>query len=293
MGAPALFFCRVPPTAAGRGDLPPTGGPGLEPIRPACSPTGERTPAPPDVGWGRAAAQVARPHGGGDLCPRPLAGGGRPPFRPLGPPPPVDRARAGCTPPSPATGRFTPPFRQPQGVKFERPPHTESGDDLLHSAPAQKAAAAGEPQFCRQTPHPRRLFNRWKGRPRQGQPDARPQGGSPPAVPALQPSARPSPSPANAFQSTGAVRPARPHRGAGNGLPPFTGRWLRSGLPPPPAGNCRSICPSARRQNRWSCWRCITCWSGQRAAERRRFARPPPGRRFALDPPGPAKPRGR
>lgn len=143
MGAPALFFCRVPPTHAARGDLPPTGSPRLEPLRPARSPTGERTPAHPQMSVGAVRLHKSRGRKGGgggeDLCPRPLAGGGRPPFRPLGPPPPVDRAWTGRTPPSPATGRFTPPFRQPQGVKFERTPHTESGDDLLHSAPAQKS----------------------------------------------------------------------------------------------------------------------------------------------------------
>lgn len=141
MGAPALFFCRVPPHRRRQGRPAPYRQPQAGAAPPRAQPhRGANAGPPPDVGWGRTAAQVARPQGGGeDLCPRPLAGGGRPPFRPLGPPPPVDRAWTGRTPPSPATGRFTPPFRQPQGVKFERTPHTESGDDLLHSAPAQKS----------------------------------------------------------------------------------------------------------------------------------------------------------
>ena len=224
MGAPALFFAVYPPPPPAGATCPLPAAPGRSRSAPRAAPPGSEHRPTPRCRLGAVRLHKSRGHTGGDLCPRPLAGGGRPPFRPLGPPPPVDRAWTGRTSPSPATGRFTPPFRQPQGVKFERTPHTESGDDLPHSAPAQKAAAAGEPQFCRQTPHLRRLFNCWKRRPWQGQPDARPQGGSPPAVPALQLSARPPPPPANAFQSTGAVRPARGPTGGRATAPPGGGQ---------------------------------------------------------------------
>lgn len=129
MGAPALFFCRVPPTHAGRGDLPPTGGPGPEPLRPARSPTRERTPAHPQMSvGGRAAAQVARPQGG-DLCPRPLAGGGRPPFRPLGPPPPSRPRPSGVhSAPFSRNGPFHPALSAAAGSEIRaHPAHRERG----------------------------------------------------------------------------------------------------------------------------------------------------------------------
>lgn len=153
MGAPALFFCRVPPTAAGRGDLPPTGSPGPEPLRPARSPTGERTPAHPQMSVGAVRLHKSRGRTGGE---------------PLSPPScrrrqaalPSTRAAAPSRPRLDGShsafsrnGPFHPALSAAAGSEIRaHPAHRERGRPPPLRARTKKRSPQANRQFCRQTP---------------------------------------------------------------------------------------------------------------------------------------------
>lgn len=128
MGAPALFFAVYPPPPPAGATCPLPAAPGRSRSAPRAAPPGSEHRPTPRCRLGAVRLHKSRGHKGGDLCPRPLAGGGRPPFRPLGPPPPVDHARGEVHSPFSRNGPFHPALSAAAGSEIRaHPAHRERG----------------------------------------------------------------------------------------------------------------------------------------------------------------------